>query len=101
MKHFSLSSFVIALSVAALLSAVPALAQGTTTFEYDALGRLIGTATAGGTNDGLNTDYEYDPAGNRQRVVVTGSSNDEPPGGTTVIVLPINGFLVIPIPTSN
>ncbi|MEO9601262.1 RHS repeat domain-containing protein [Parasphingorhabdus sp.] len=80
----------------ALCVGSPALAQGTTAYEYDALGRLIGTTTTGGSNDGLGTVYEYDAAGNRKRVEVTGSSGT-PGGPGRFIVLPINGFLVIPI----
>ncbi len=84
----------------ALVAPSPALAQGTTTYEYDALGRLIETTTTGGANDGLGTVYEYDAAGNRKRVEVTGS--DGTPGGPSrIIVLPINGFLVIPIRPVN
>ncbi|MEO9599790.1 hypothetical protein [Parasphingorhabdus sp.] len=80
--------------------ASPASAQGTTTYEYDALGRLIGTTTSGGANDGLDKVYEYDAAGNRKRVEVTGSSG-APGGPSRIIVLPINGFLVIPINGSS
>lgn len=94
-----LSSSIFTLAIALLVSG-PALAQGTTTYEYDALGRLIGTTTAGGANDGLGTVYEYDAAGNRKRVEVNGS--DGTPGGPSrIIVLPINGFLVIPIKGSS
>ncbi|SIO20971.1 YD repeat-containing protein [Parasphingorhabdus marina DSM 22363] len=96
MKPFCKYSLAALLPASLLLASGPALSQATTTYEYDALGRLTGTSTTGGTNDGLATDYEYDPAGNRSRVVVTGSSND-PPGTTKIIVLPINGFLVIPV----
>lgn len=93
---YSIKPIVLSLAGMALVSSSPVLAQGTTTYEYDALGRLIGTATTGGANDGLGTVYEYDAAGNRKRVEVTGSSGS-PGGPSRIIVLPINGFLVIPI----
>ncbi len=96
MQHFKIMTLAISLGAVISFGASSALAQGTTTYEYDALGRLIGTTTTGGANDGLGTVYEYDAAGNRKRVEVTGS--DGTPGGPgRIIVLPINGFLVIPI----
>ncbi len=96
MQYFKIMTLTVALSTMMQFAVPPALAQGTTTYEYDALGRLIGTTTTGGANDGLGTVYEYDAAGNRKRVEVTGS--DGTPGGPSrIIVLPINGFLVIPI----
>lgn len=100
MQHIKIMTLAISFSVATVFTASPALAQGTTTYEYDALGRLVGTTTSGGANDGLGTVYEYDAAGNRKRVEVTGS--DGSPGGPSrFIVLPINGFLVIPIKGSS
>ncbi len=96
MQHFKITTLAISFGAMIPVAATPALAQGTTTYEYDALGRLVGTTTSGGANDGLGTVYEYDAAGNRKRVEVTGS--DGTPGGPSrIIVLPINGFLVIPI----
>lgn len=98
-KHI-IKPFFLSLSAMALVAPSPMLAQGTTTYEYDALGRLIEMTTNGGANDGLGTVYEYDAAGNRKRVEVTGS--DGTPGGPSrIIVLPINGFLVIPIKASG
>jgi len=44
------------------------------TYRYDELGRLIGTATSGCTNNGLATNISYDPAGNRRTYSVAGSS---------------------------
>ena len=72
--------------------ALPVLAQDTTSYTYDELGRLK-TVTYG---DGVSVVYEYDAAGNRTQQVVTGSSNAPPPAAA-VIVLPIAGFTIIPI----
>ena len=83
-----------AVLVAALVAgmALPVLAQDTTSYTYDELGRLK-TVTYG---DGVSVVYEYDAAGNRTRQEVTGSTNAPPPAAA-VIVLPIAGFTIIPI----
>lgn len=47
--------------------AVGALAQETTTYSYDALGRLTGSTIVGGTNNGKLTGTCFDRAGNRVR----------------------------------
>jgi hypothetical protein len=46
------------------LGAQPAVTS-TTQFTYDALGRLTGVSTSGGTNNGLSVLTGYDAAGNR------------------------------------
>ena len=48
----------------ALLLAPAAAAQETTTYSYDALGRLKTTSTSGGQNDGTVNQVEFDRAGN-------------------------------------
>ena len=72
-------------------------AQETNTYTYDALGRLTNVTTSGGPSNGVTQEYQYDPAGNRTQQTVTGSSNPPPPPAA-VIVLPINGFTIIPLP---
>lgn len=55
---------------ATILCASPAApASETRTYRYDALGRLVGTASSTGATTGIG----YDPAGNRQSYVVTGA----------------------------
>lgn len=49
-----------------------AAAQETSSYTYDALGRLITVTKSGSKNNGVQTTYTYDKAGNRQRVVTTG-----------------------------
>lgn len=50
-----------------------AMAQETTTYEYDDLGRLKKVEYPNGGNPGAEMDYDYDPAGNRTTVAVTGT----------------------------
>jgi hypothetical protein len=50
----------------------PGLASETTTYTYDAKGRLVKVQRSGGTNNGTATDYEHDKADNRKRVRTTG-----------------------------
>lgn len=52
---------------AAALMADSAAGQETTTFTYDALGRLTGSATVGGPNNMRQTGTCFDRAGNRTR----------------------------------
>ncbi|CAM5375863.1 Carbon monoxide dehydrogenase subunit G OS=Sphingobium scionense OX=1404341 GN=GGQ90_004002 PE=4 SV=1 [Sphingobium scionense] len=42
-------------------------AAETTTFSYDALGRLVATSNSGGPRNGKQTSTEFDEAGNRKR----------------------------------
>lgn len=81
----------------ALLLAPAAAAQETTTYSYDALGRLKTTSTSGGQNDGTVNQVEFDRAGNRTNYTTTGATGT-PSNGTKVIVVPLNGFTVIAIP---
>jgi hypothetical protein len=50
-----------------------AFAQATTTFTYDALGRLVTASTMGGPVSGESTTIAYDPAGNRTSHAVAGA----------------------------
>jgi YD repeat-containing protein len=60
-------------ATAAILSC-SALAQETTNYSYDGLGRLQGSTIAGGTNNGRATGTCFDAAGNRTRYDVATSS---------------------------
>ena len=88
----------IVVGAALALAAMPARAGETVTYSYDALGRLVKTTNTNtsGANAGLTQGTQYDPAGNRVRVTVTGSTNTVAPG-TGVVVLPLNGFTIIPV----
>lgn len=56
----------VSVATAAVLSC-SALAQETTTYSYDGLGRLKSSAIAGGPNDTRKTGTCFDAAGNRTR----------------------------------
>ena len=58
-----------------LTASLPSSAQETTTYSYDALGRLIGSGIAGGPQDGVSKTLGYDPAGNRSSYAVVAPSN--------------------------
>lgn len=79
-----------------LALAPPANAAETVTYTYDALGRLTGVSHSGGDNSGMTQSFRYDPAGNRTQYEVTGSKNRGLSAGG-VIVLPLNGFTIIPL----
>lgn len=87
--------------VGALLGAAEASAAETVIYSYDALGRLTATTHSGGTNNGMSQQLQYDRAGNRTSYTVAGSQNLSPPPENIVIVVPLNGFTIIPIATGN
>ena len=74
----------------AWLSPLVANAESTTTYQYDALGRLV-TATY---SNGSVITYSYDAAGNRTQVVITAGTAP----AVKVVVLPLLGGLVVPVP---
>lgn len=91
----------VAIFVGALLvccSPSASWATETITYEYDVRGRLIRETRAGAVNGGLAAEYTIDQAGNRNRAVTTGSANLGLSGGGSfgVVVVPLNGFTVIP-----
>jgi hypothetical protein len=54
--------------------ATASVASETTTYSYDALGRLVATSTTGTFNNGLGTTIAYDAAGNRSCYAVAGAA---------------------------
>ncbi|MDV6331296.1 RHS repeat domain-containing protein [Asticcacaulis sp. 201] len=81
----------VALLLGGLAVANVAAADSTTSYQYDALGRL----TLVTYPDGGSVAYSYDAAGNRvavQRVAGTA------PASKKVVVLPLLGGVVIPVP---
>ena len=50
-----------------------AAATETTTYTYDAKGRLIKVVHSGTVNNGVTVDYTHDDADNRTNVTVTGA----------------------------
>lgn len=67
------------------VAATAAAATETITYRYDALGRLVATASSGCANNGLTTAIAYDPAGNRQSYAVTGAGAGGCGGGTVLV----------------
>lgn len=70
-------------SLAACFAATPVLAGETVLYTYDELGRLVRTQQTGTINNGVNTDIDYDDAGNRTGYEVTGSNGAGSDGGAT------------------
>lgn len=58
----------------AAIASYGAVAQETTTYSYDGLGRLKSSAIAGGSNSGRTTGTCFDAAGNRMRYDVATSA---------------------------
>ena len=67
-------------------------ATETITYQYDALGRLIQVSHTGSSNDGVTAKYTYDAADDRTNVTVT---------RPILVVVPLNGYTVIPIPAPH
>tara|TARA_R110000868_G_C10965232_1_gene769028 strand:- start:7199 stop:7468 length:270 start_codon:yes stop_codon:yes gene_type:complete len=78
------------IGVAGLLTDSPGIAASSTTYTYDALGRLIQATTVGTVNDGVSMSTTYDAADNRTTYQVTGAKSK-------VIVVPISGLTIIPV----
>lgn len=72
------------------LSAVSSAQTPDVTYEYDELGRLKKVEYG----SGKGAAYFYDAAGNRQAVVVDDIANL--PTTASIVVVPLNGFTVIP-----
>jgi hypothetical protein len=61
-----------------------AVAGETTSFTYDALGRLISADVTAGPRTGSQTSFQYDPAGNRTRIQTVGPTPTNPTTVTPV-----------------
>jgi YD repeat-containing protein len=87
-----LTKIYVAASLATLAVAIPSIsaAQQTVSYTYDALGRVV-TVQHSGTSNNTTTSFTYDKADNRTSISVTGSANFK------VVVLPIAGFVIIPL----
>ncbi len=72
----------------AMMTTSAALAQETITYSYDAQGRLIGSTTTNGPNNGTQVSYTLDKADNRKTLTVA----DAP---QVIFVVPLAGGKVI------
>lgn len=72
-------------------------AAETITYQYDAKGRLTQVAHSGSVNNDVVASYTFDQADNRTNLTVSGSPFNSPP--QRVIVVPLNGMTVIPLPS--
>lgn len=79
------------------LTAAPSPAAETVTYTYDVLGRLMQEQYAGSINNALVVAQTLDANGNRTRLTISGSANLGSQFGGGVIVVPLNGFTVIPL----
>lgn len=93
---------VIARALAALgacVSLPSSYAADTTTFTYDALGRLVQSQVSGGARHGVQQNYQYDPATNLTYRNILGPANPRPAPvtapTTTVSSMGGNGALVV------
>ena len=66
-------------------------------YQYDALGRLTQVDYDGGKT----IIYKYDAAGNRTLYKVEGAGLTPAPNTTRIVILPISGFIIIPLPSSS
>jgi len=80
------------------LALTPAAAGETTTYSYDALGRLVATTSSGTVNNGVATAIGYDPAGNRSNYAVSGAGGGGPsvPNGSFEAPEVNNGYVSNP-----
>ncbi|MEM8918912.1 MAG: hypothetical protein AAGE37_08645 [Pseudomonadota bacterium] len=70
-------------AIALIGLSAPAMATETVTYTYDELGRLVRTQQSGTVNNGVDTQIDYDAAGNRTDYDVTGSSGTGSDTGAT------------------
>ncbi|MEP3224768.1 MAG: Ig-like domain-containing protein [Parasphingorhabdus sp.] len=77
-RSWPLISFI---AIASLAAGSSAFATETTTYEYDAQGRLIKSSKTGGPSNGKKKCTSYDPAGNRTNQTVTSASCTGGTGG--------------------
>lgn len=82
-----------------LALAFPAAAQTSQALVYDALGRLVEVRTMPGSGTTQASRYAYDAAGNRTMRLVTGGGAGQG-AASRIIVVPLNGFTIIPIGAS-
>ncbi len=82
-------SMKLVLGMVIVMMPLGAHAAETTTYRYDAKGRLLEVKQTGGPANNATSTYTYDAADNRTNVKVEAQRR--------VVVVPLNGFTVIPL----
>jgi len=82
------------------LHGAAAFAQETTTYSYDARGRVTNVTRSGGPAGGVSTAYSYDAADNRTNVTATAASGTSGgsatgSGARKIAVAPLGGYKLI------
>ena len=75
--------FIVAVASAALVNS-SANASEIVTYTYDAKGRLVRVQHRGGPTSGVDKQYNYDKADNRQEVAVSGAATSGAAGSPTM-----------------
>ncbi len=70
---YATAKFLVLQAALLVATSVPVHSAETTTYAYDAKGRLVRVVKSGGPNSGTTTNYEHDKASNRKRVQTTGA----------------------------
>jgi YD repeat-containing protein len=73
------ANYLLGTAVSALAASSAAQASDTTSYTYDALGRLVVVTTSGGPNNGLVVGICYDRSGNRTTYSVSTNGSPPPP----------------------
>lgn len=79
------------LTLIGTLTPIAASAE-TVTYTYDSKGHLIKAEHADGRNNGVKAEMTFDSVDNRLSWTITGRSKNP------VVVVPLNGLTVIPLP---
>lgn len=97
----NLTFFKLGCSIAALALSNGLMATETTTYTYDAQGRLVQSGTSGTVNNGQSTATTFDTAGNRTNYSVSTGAPPPPPPPSTPITLTDGGLAVLPAYSAN
>jgi len=84
-------------AMAGILAPNLAQAQETTTYTYDANGRVTQVTRSGGPVSGTVSSYNYDTVDNRSSVAVTGSPNGSGNGSGSGASVPVHYYIVVPL----
>jgi hypothetical protein len=89
-----------AITIALVVSMRTYAAEGTS-YQYDVHGRLIAVSISGIASSNANVELKYDKSNNRTQYKVTGSTRNSPPFSGKMVVVPLNGYSLIPVPSNK